>query len=167
MSPGPPHHIELKSQAFDSPDKSQTHSTKVLVNCLFGSPVYAFVCDKHGNRTSLKTTLNLSWAPGSAGQAVSKKTSARGEALFAADGIKCNTPRPDQEVRIKVSSTEHRTLQVTSSESAANWPLAKRAGSWVEISLLPRVFRARFKFSLSGPRPRAPAPTKPLRRREG
>lgn len=109
---GAPHHIELKSLAFDSPEKKQEHTTKVLVNCYLSAPLHACVCDKVGNKTPLKTILSLSWLPGSSGQPTSKKTSSRGEAIFPADSLKCNSPRVDQEIRIKAFSPEHRTLQV-------------------------------------------------------
>ena len=111
---GSPHHIELKSQAFDDPSQNQQHTAKLFSNCYLSAHVQAFVCDKSGNKTPIKTTLNLSWIPGSCGLMTSKKTTQAGEATFQGDTIKCASPRNvDQEVKLKVSSSEHRNLQVS------------------------------------------------------
>ena len=71
----------------------------------------ACVCDRGGNKTSFKTTLGLAWVPSTSGQQISKKTNQKGEAIFQSNVLRC-TSKADKDVKIKVSSTEHRGLQV-------------------------------------------------------
>ncbi|XP_078348913.1 structural maintenance of chromosomes flexible hinge domain-containing protein 1-like [Oculina patagonica] len=110
LKPGAPHHIELKSQAFDDSSQKHEHTAKLFSNCFLNAPIQAFVCDRSGNKTTLRTTLNLSWIPSSCGILLTKKT-ARGEATFEANTMKCGSRAGDQQqVKIRVFSSEHKTL---------------------------------------------------------
>lgn len=86
---------------------------KLISNCYLGAHIAACICDRGGNKTSFKTTLGLSWVPAASGQQISKKTSQKGEAIFQSNVLRC-TAKADKDVKIKVSSTEHRILQVCS-----------------------------------------------------
>lgn len=112
VSPGAPHHIELKSQAFDDSSQKHEHTAKLFSNCFLNAPIHAFVCDKSGNKTTIRTTLNLSWIPASCGILLSKKTQ-RGEALFEANTLKCGSRTGDQQVKLRVSSQDHKNLGVS------------------------------------------------------
>ena len=108
---GAAHHIELKSQAFDDPSQKHEHTAKLFSNCFFNAPIHAFVCDRSGNKTTIRTTLNLSWVPASCGVLLQKKTQ-RGEAVFEANTLKCGSRTGDQQVKLKVSSPDHKNLGV-------------------------------------------------------
>ncbi|KAK2571643.1 Structural maintenance of chromosomes flexible hinge domain-containing protein 1 [Acropora cervicornis] len=111
-NPGAPHHIELKSQAFDDSSLKNEHAAKFFSNCFLTSPIHACVCDKSGNKSPLKTTLVLSWIPSSCGQTLSKKSTQKGEVMFEANTMKCGSRSGDQQVKLKVTSSEHKNLQV-------------------------------------------------------
>lgn len=111
LKPGAAHHIELKSQAFDDPSQKHEHTAKLFSNCFFNAPIHAFVCDRSGNKTTIRTTLNLSWVPASCGVLLQKKTQ-RGEAVFEANTLKCGSRTGDQQVKLKVSSPDHKNLGV-------------------------------------------------------
>ncbi|XP_032236995.2 structural maintenance of chromosomes flexible hinge domain-containing protein 1-like isoform X1 [Nematostella vectensis] len=110
LKPGPPHHIELWSQAFESEEQQQEQALRVFSGCTVQSQIHAYVCDQAGNKTPLKTSLSLSWQPGSAGQTVTKKTRDSGEAIFVSNALRCSG-KPDHEVKIKIHSSDHRQLQ--------------------------------------------------------
>lgn len=110
---GAPHHIELKSQAFDDSSKqNQEHTARFFSNCYLSASIFAHVCDRSRNKTPLKTTLNLSWIPGSCGLQLSKKTTQKGEVVFEASTMRCGSRSGDQQVKLRVSSSEHKSLQV-------------------------------------------------------
>lgn len=113
LKPGAPHHIELKSQAFDDSSQKHDHTAKFFSNCFLSASIYAYVCDRSGNKTPLKTTLNLAWTPASCGQQLTKKTTQKGEVMFEANTMKCGSRTGEQQVRLRVSSSEHRNLQVS------------------------------------------------------
>ena len=108
---GQAHHIELRSQSFDCSEQSQNHTLKALQDCCLTHPIHVCICDRSGNRTPLKTKLNLTWKPASAGATVSKRTRDKGDTSFTAYDVRC-TAKPDQNAKIRVTSAEHRTLQV-------------------------------------------------------
>ena len=109
---GAPHHIELKSQAFDDPSQKHEHTAKLFSNCFLSAPVYAYVCDSSGNKTPLRTTLNLSWTPSSCGLLLTKRAQ-KGEAVFESNTMKCGTRSGDQQVKLKVFSSDHKNLTVS------------------------------------------------------
>jgi len=109
---GAPHHIELKSQAFDDPSQKHEHTAKLFSNCFLSAPVHAFVCDSSGNKTPLRTTLNLSWTPSSCGLLLTKRAQ-KGEAVFEANTMKCGSRSGDQQVKLKVFSSDHKNLTVS------------------------------------------------------
>ncbi|XP_015762340.1 PREDICTED: structural maintenance of chromosomes flexible hinge domain-containing protein 1-like [Acropora digitifera] len=111
LKPGAPHHIELKSQAFDDSSLKNEHAAKFFSNCFLTSPIHACVCDKSGNKSPLKTTLVLSWIPSSCGQTLSRKSTQKGEVMFEANTMKCGSRSGDQQVKLKVTSSEHKNLQ--------------------------------------------------------
>lgn len=110
LKPGAPHHIELKSQGFDDPSLKNEHTAKFFSNCFLSSPIQACICDRSGNKTPLKTTLSLSWIPTSCGQPLVKKTTQRGELMFEAKTMKCGSRSGEQQLKIKVISSEHKNL---------------------------------------------------------
>lgn len=109
LKPGAPHHIELRSQAFDDPSQKHEHSAKLFSNCFLSAPVHAFVCDSSGNKTPLRTTLNLSWTPSSCGLLLTKRAQ-KGEAVFEANTMKCGSRSGDQTVKLRVFSSDHKNL---------------------------------------------------------
>lgn len=112
MISGAPHHIELRSQAFDDPSQKHEHSAKLFSNCFLSAPVHAFVCDSSGNKTPLRTTLNLSWTPSSCGLLLTKRAQ-KGEAVFEANTMKCGSRSGDQTVKLRVFSSDHKNLTVS------------------------------------------------------
>ena len=110
---GAPHHLELKSQAFDDSSQMHDHTAKFFSYCFLSAPIYAYVCDRSGNKTPLKTTLSLSWTPASCGAMLTKKTTQKGELMFDANTLKCGSRTGEQQVKLRVSSSEHRNLQVS------------------------------------------------------
>ena len=109
---GAPHHIELRSQAFDDPSQKHEHTAKLFSNCFLSAPVHAFVCDSSGNKTPLRTTLNLSWTPSSCGLPLTKRAQ-KGEAVFEANTMKCGSRSGDQLVKLRVFSSDHKNLTVS------------------------------------------------------
>lgn len=109
---GAPHHIELRSQAFDDPSQKHEHTAKLFSNCFLSAPVYAYVCDSSGNKTPLRTTLNLSWTPSSCGLLLTKRAQ-KGEAVFESNTMKCGSRSGDQQVKLKVFSSDHKNLTVS------------------------------------------------------
>ena len=109
---GAPHHIELRSQAFDDPSQKHEHTAKLFSNCFLSAPVHAFVCDSSGNKTPLRTTLNLSWTPSSCGLLLTKRAQ-KGEAVFEANTMKCGSRSGDQMVKLRVFSPDHKNLTVS------------------------------------------------------
>ena len=109
---GAPHHIELRSQAFDDPSQKHEHTAKLFSNCFLSAPVHAFVCDSAGNKTPLRTTLNLSWTPSSCGLLLTKRAQ-KGEVVFEANTMKCGSRSGDQQVKLKVFSSDHKNLTVS------------------------------------------------------
>ena len=81
-------------------------------NCFLSAPVHAFVCDSSGNKTPLRTTLNLSWTPSSCGLLLTKRAQ-KGEAVFEANTMKCGSRSGDQQVKLKVFSSDHKNLTVS------------------------------------------------------
>ncbi|XP_073245527.1 structural maintenance of chromosomes flexible hinge domain-containing protein 1-like [Porites lutea] len=123
LKPGAPHHIELKSQAFDDSSPKNEHTAKFFSNCYLSAPIFAFICDKSGNKTPLKTTLNLSWIPASCGQLLPRKTTQKGETVFEAKAMRCGSRSGEQQVKLKVSSPDNKNLQaatVTASLEKSN-----------------------------------------------
>ena len=110
---GAPHHIELRSQAFDDSSQKHEHTAKLFSNCFLNAPIHAFVCDRSGNKTPLRTTLNLSWIPSSCGTQLTKRAQ-KGEAVFEANTMKCGSRAGDQQqVKLRVISSEHKNLTVS------------------------------------------------------